>query len=186
MDVGVFYHFSPRPWSLNDALLLRHSAVVWQRFIRPSTLPSCCPGMFPPRFVVSLPADCVSLRTGKIRICLLLHMGGRRAVKAGMTPAGQMCTAIGNGGCSGMNGKQSEVAMNYQLLWKSAIFSVSSMMAISAVQAAPLNVMTEDYPPFNMQGRGQDCRAIDRGGRRAAQACRRRIQADPDALEAGV
>ena len=44
--------------------------------------------------------------------------------------------------------------MNYQLLWKSAIFSVSSMMAISAVQAAPLNVMTEDYPPFNMQGEG--------------------------------
>ena len=44
--------------------------------------------------------------------------------------------------------------MNYQLLWKSAIFSVSSMMAINAVQAAPLNVMTEDYPPFNMQGEG--------------------------------
>lgn len=44
--------------------------------------------------------------------------------------------------------------MNYQLLWKSAIFSVSSMMAMSAVQAAPLNVMTEDYPPFNMQGEG--------------------------------
>lgn len=62
--------------------------------------------------------------------------------------------------------------MNYQLLWKSAIFSVSSMMAMSAVQAAPLNVMTEDYPPFNMQGRGQDCRAVDRGGRRAVQACR--------------
>ena len=44
--------------------------------------------------------------------------------------------------------------MTYQLLWKSALFSVSSVLAMSAVQAAPLNVMTEDYPPFNMQGEG--------------------------------
>ena len=44
--------------------------------------------------------------------------------------------------------------MTYQLLWKSALFSVSSVLAMSAVQAAPLNVMTEGYPPFNMQGGG--------------------------------
>ncbi|RSM32487.1 amino acid ABC transporter substrate-binding protein [Aeromonas salmonicida] len=44
--------------------------------------------------------------------------------------------------------------MTYQLLWKSALFSVSSVLAMSAVQAVPLNVMTEDYPPFNMQGEG--------------------------------
>lgn len=44
--------------------------------------------------------------------------------------------------------------MKYQLLWKSALFSASSVLALGAVQAAPLNVMTEDYPPFNMQGEG--------------------------------
>ncbi|BBQ54171.1 hypothetical protein WP2S18C03_32520 [Aeromonas veronii] len=44
--------------------------------------------------------------------------------------------------------------MNYQLLWKGALFSVSSVLALGAAQAAPLNVMTEDYPPFNMQGEG--------------------------------
>jgi polar amino acid transport system substrate-binding protein len=42
--------------------------------------------------------------------------------------------------------------MKYQLLWKGVLFSVSSMLAMEVVQAAPLRVMTEDYPPFNMQG----------------------------------